>query len=70
MQVLVSFEGGSGLLDSVLSNDIGGQLVVKGALEGGECRLQSPQSLLSDVHLYSNPLGLAVHDDCYVVLLL
>jgi hypothetical protein len=46
------------------------QLVEKGVLEGGECRLRSTQSLLSDDHLCSNPLGLAVHDDCHVVLIL
>jgi hypothetical protein len=41
-----------------------------GVLEGGECRLRASQSLLSDVHLCSNPLGLAVHDNFHVVLVL
>jgi hypothetical protein len=71
MWVLVSLEGRSGLPDSVSNGGIGGQLVVlKGVLEGGECRLRSPQSLLSDGHLYSNPLRLAVHDNFNVVLIL
>jgi hypothetical protein len=70
VQVLVSLEGGSGVLDSISNGDIRGQLVVEGGLEGGECRLRSPQSLLSDEHLRGNPLGLAVHDDCTVVLIL
>ena len=43
---------------------------MEGGLEGGECRLRSPQSLLSDEHLCGNPLGLAVHDDCHIVLIL
>ena len=42
--MLVSFEGRSGLLDSIFNVGIGGQLVVEGVLEGGECRLRSPQS--------------------------
>jgi hypothetical protein len=44
--------------------------VLEGVLEGGECRRQSPQSLLSDGHLYSNLLRLAVHDNFHVVLVL
>ena len=76
-------DGRSGLLDSVPEGDIGGQLVhiglhsehigsvvLEGALEGGECRCRSPQSLLSDEHLYSNLLRLAVHDNLLVVLVL
>ena len=70
MLVLVSLKGGSGLLDSISSVGIGGQLVVEGVLEGGECRLRSPQTLLSDGHLYSNLLRLAVHDNCHVMLIL
>ena len=42
--MLVSLEGRSGLLDSISNVGIGGQLVVEGVLEGGECRLRSPQS--------------------------
>jgi hypothetical protein len=42
--VLVSLEGRSGLLDSISTIGIGGQLVVVGVLEGGECRLRSTQS--------------------------
>jgi hypothetical protein len=70
MQVLVSLEGGSGLLDSTSNVVVGGHLVVWGVLEGGECRLRASQSLLSDGHLCSNPLGLAVHDNFHVVLVL
>jgi hypothetical protein len=44
MRVLVSLEGRSGLLDSISNVGIGGQLVVEGVLEGGECRRRSPQS--------------------------
>ena len=39
-----------------------------GVLEGGECWVQASQSSLSDVHLGSNPVGLAVHDCGHVVL--
>ena len=67
MGVLVSLEGGLLLLDNISNGGVGGQLVhiglhsvLEGVLEGGECRRRSPQSLLSDGHLYSNPLGLAV----------
>ena len=80
MWVLVSLEGGSGLIDSVSNGGIGGQLVhiglhgehpgsavLEGVLEGGECRRRSPQSLLSDGHLYSK---LAVHNNVHVVLVL
>ena len=76
-------DGRSGLLDSVTEGDIGGQLVhvglhieplgsvvLEGALEGGECRCRSPQSLLSEEHLYSNLFRLAVHDELLVVLVL
>jgi hypothetical protein len=83
MWVLVGVEGGSGLLDSVPDGGIGGQLVhvglhgehlgavvLEGALEGGECRRRSPQSLLSDEHLHNNLLRLAVHDKLLVVLVL
>ena len=61
-------KGRSWLLDSISTVCIGGQLVVECVLEGGECRLRSTQTLLSDGHLYSNPLGLAVHDSFHVVL--
>jgi hypothetical protein len=39
-------------------------------LEGGECWFQASQSLLSDVHLCSNSIGLAVHNNLLVVLVL
>ena len=41
-----------------------------GVLESGECWVQASQSSLSDVHLGSNPVGLAVHDCGHVVLVL
>ena len=71
------------LLDSMSTGGVGGQLahvglhsehlssaVLEGVLEGGECRRRSPQSLLSDGHLYSNLLRLAVHGNFHVVLVL
>jgi hypothetical protein len=70
MQLLISLEGGSGVLDGIFNGDVGGLLAAEGGLEGGECRFQTPQSLLSDDHLCKNPLGLAVHDDCHVLLIL
>ena len=63
------------LTDSVDEGTVGGQLgellgsvVFEEVLEGGECRRRTPQSWLSDEHLYSNLLRLAVHDNLLVML--
>ena len=67
------------LLDSMSTGGVGGKLAHVGlhsehlssaVLKGGECRRRSPQSLLSDGHLYSNLLRLAVHGNFHVVLVL
>ena len=44
LTAFVSLEGRTGLLDSVSNVGVGGQLVVKGVLEGGEYRLRFTQS--------------------------
>ena len=57
------------LLDSTSKVVIGGHSGCGGALEGGEYRFQTSQSLLSDEHPCSNSLELAVHDTVVVLFL-